>query len=596
MGCKGKWVMAGSEEACTDDEYRAMSARLGVPPLLLKLAGHRGCRTEEELRTYFYGGLKDLGNPHLLKDADLSARIILDFISGHRQIGIASDYDVDGIFSAYILHQALARLGAESRIYTPDRVSEGYGLNRRIVSEAKDDGIELLITCDNGIAAVDAVEYAQDLGITTVVTDHHEVYYTEENGVRHYHPAPARAVVDPCQEDCPYPFKGLCGTAVIFKVIQIMYEWSGIADREWEELLPYVAFATVADVMDLVEENRVLVKCGFERMPRISNYGLRALMNVQGIAPEKLSAYHVGFVLGPCFNAAGRISSVQKAFDLLFSRNMDEAMTRALELKEINESRKEMTEKGTRRAEQIIEQEKLYENPVIVVYLPDCHESLAGIIAGRLKEKWSHPVFVITDGQNGLKGSGRSIHAYSMFEKLIPCQDLLLHFGGHPMAAGITIKEGMLDEFARRINQDTGLTEADFQEEVSIDAVIPIHTLSEKGIEMLDKLEPCGTANEKPLFADMNLLVRHACVRGHDRNVLALQVEDSSDCTLEAVYFDDIEEFDTYIRDNFGEEEYRAMYAGRNSHVRLALAYSPEINEFGDTHSIQLVVKNYIKC
>lgn len=586
-----KWILENKKA-----DYRGLAREVGVSPLLVKLAVNRGYRTKEELETYFFGTREAMHNPRLLKDAGKAVDLLIACICRGGKIGIASDFDVDGIFSALILYKAIEQLGGQAQIYTPDRVAEGYGLNMRIVSEAKEDGTALLITCDNGIAAPEPIAYANELGIVTIVTDHHEVPFGEkEDGSREYRLPPAQAVVNPKQADCTYPYKGLCGAGVTYKLAQLMYEKAGIAASQLDELLTYAAIATVADVMDLTGENRIIVKYGLYLLRRTPNVGLKALMAVTGVDSAALSAYHIGFILGPCFNAAGRLSTVRQAFSLLLARTMEEALPMALDLKQLNDSRKDMTTDGVERAKQIIEEQELYCYPVMVVYLPGCHESLAGIIAGRIREAYHHPVYVIVDAESGLKGSGRSIEAYSMFEQLQCCSDLLTRFGGHPMAAGLSLPKENLEPFIRRINENTGLTEEDFRPVVRIDAAVPIEMLTEEGIRELDLLEPFGKGNTKPLFAEQHFSLLQARILGKNRNVLKLLVENSHGCRMDALYYGDLPGFEDYVRGQFGAEALAALYAGRANPIDLGFVYYPSVNEYRGVRSVQIVIQNYCR-
>ncbi len=591
MPAKEKWFLENKKA-----DYRSLAESLGVSPLLVKLAVNRGYRTEEQLNEYFYGTREDMHDPGLLKDAEKAANLLAACICRRGQIGIASDFDVDGIFSALILYKAITGLGGRARIYTPDRVAEGYGLNMRIVAQAKDEGTSLLITCDNGIAAPEPIAYAKELGITTIVTDHHEVPFSvREDGSREYHLPPAQAVVNPKQTDCAYPYKGLCGAGVTYKVAQLLYEKSGVPIWELDELLTYAAIATVADVMDLTGENRIIVKHGLHLLRNIRQPGLKALMSVTGIDPENVSAYHIGFVLGPCFNAAGRLRTVKMAFDLLLAKSMETALPLALDLKQLNDSRKDMTADGVERACEIIEEKGLDQMPVIVVFLPGVHESLAGIIAGRIREVYHHPVYVVVEGEIGLKASGRSIESYSMYEQLQKCSDLLTRFGGHPMAAGLSLPEENLEEFTRRINLDTGLTAEDFRPVVRIDAAVPIHLLSEEGIRSLEMLEPFGKGNTKPLFAEQHFSVLGARILGKNHNVLKLTVENDTGHRMEAMYFGEIDDFDCYVAEEFGDEQLEAMYAGKPNTIDLGFVYYPSINEYRGTKTVQIVIQHYCR-
>ncbi len=590
-----KWILQNKKA-----DFRGLAQQIGVSPLLVKLAVNRGYRTREEIHRYFYGTRRDMYDPELLRDAPAAADEILACIESGGLIGIASDFDVDGIFSALILYKGILRLGGRAKIYTPDRVAEGYGLNLRIVADAADDGVRLLLTCDNGIAAPEPVARAGELGITVVVTDHHEVPFTEkEDGTREYHLPPARAVVNPKRDDCPYPYKGLCGAGVTYKLMELLYRRRGLPQKELDEFLSYAAVATVADVMDLNGENRIIVKYGLELLKKTENQGLRALMAVAGVDPETLSAYHIGFILGPCFNAAGRLSTVQMAFSLLLADSMEEALPAALELKTLNDSRKEMTARGVEQAREKIEKDELWKLPVMVVYLEDCHESLAGIIAGRIRELYHHPVYVIVDAQTGLKGSGRSIEAYSMFEHLQRCGDLLDRFGGHPMAAGLSLQEKNLAEFVRRLNEDSGLTEEDFRPVVRIDAAVPIEYLTEEGIREMELLAPFGKGNTRPLFAEQHFRILSGRILGKNRNVLKMQVENRTGHRIEAMYFGDIEAFEDCVRREYGEEALTAMYQGRPSpagtSIDLGFVYYPSVNAFRGRKTVQIVVEHYCR-
>jgi single-stranded-DNA-specific exonuclease len=591
---KEKWILENKKA-----DYRGLAATLGVSPLLVKLAVNRGHRTREELEDYFYGTRKSMHQPGLLKDAEKAAGMVADCIRAGGRIGIASDFDVDGIFSGLILYKMISRLGGSARLYTPDRVAEGYGLNKRIVADCLEDGIALLMTCDNGIAAMEAVTYAEESGIPTIITDHHEVPFTEdEEGNCIYHLPPAHAIVNPRQADCPYPFKGLCGAGVAYKLAELLYSMEGIPSEELEELLTYAAIATVADVMDLTGENRIIVRDGLRLLGRTDNLGLQALMAVTELDPAKISAYHIGFVLGPCFNAAGRLSTVKQAFSLLLSETMEKALPLALELKQLNDSRKDMTAAGVEQAKRLVEEDKLYENPVMVVYLPDCHESLAGIIAGRIRELYHHPVYVIVDGELGLKGSGRSIPAYSMFEHLQKCGDLLTRFGGHPMAAGLSLQKENLEAFIRKINENTGLSQEDFCPEVRIDAVVPLEMLSEGSIQELSLLEPYGKGNSKPLFAEQHFALLEMRVMGKRKNVLKMKVRNKTGYVMDALYFGEIEKWDTYLREIYGNVLIDKLYRGQAdpAHpVDMGLVYYPDINEYRGTRTIQIVIQHFCK-
>lgn len=577
---KKRWILQTKQ-----GDFQAVSKRYGISPVTARCMVNRGIQTEEEIGIYLEGGLKDLSSPWLFKDMEKAVDLIRK--SRNASVAIASDFDCDGIFSAVILKKGFERCDIQSRIYTPDRVSEGYGLNRRIVDEAVEDGAGFLITCDNGIAANDEVLYAKEKGLTVIITDHHEV----QNEI----PA-AEAVVDPKQPDCAYPFEGLCGAGVAFQLIGALYEREGIPLSERRELLEYVAIATVADVMELRGENRILVKEGLNRLRNTKENGLRALLEVQGLTGKAIRAYHVGFVIGPCFNAAGRIDTVKKAFELLFEEDYRKALKLAGELKEINDKRKEMTEKAVERAFEILEKNGKTETPVYLVYLPECHESLVGIVAGRIRESYHHPVIVFTSVGDGLvKGSGRSIESYHMFEHLMECRELMIKFGGHKMAAGMTLRETDLPELERRLNEHSGLGENDFIPVLNIDVPLPVGHVSENLIRDLEILEPFGNGNPKPVFAEQHFRILRARRLGKNANVLKMKVANTAGAVIDAVYFGEIEPFERLVCDEWGQNELEKMYAGEENAVDLGFAYYPSVNEYGGMRTLQIVVTDFCR-
>ena len=586
-----KWILESRR-----GDFRAIGQRFGVDPLIGKLLINRGLSSEEEMEAFLYGSFSYLKDPFSMKDGEKAARLLKAAVEAGQKIAVASDFDDDGIFSAYILKQALSRLGGDVQIYTPDRVAEGYGLNERIVREAVSDGRELLITCDNGIAAGEAVSLAKELGLTVIITDHHEVPFEgEQGGGKRYLLPSADAVVNPKQADCPYRFKGLCGAGVAFKVIQILYKLCGISGEELEKLLEYVAVATVADVMDIVDENRILVKEGLKRLEHTENKGLKALIEMCGLTGKKLTAYHVGFIIGPCFNAAGRLDTVKKAFGLLEAKSQGEASDRAAELKQLNEERKAMTAAGLTQALAVIEEQKLYQDPVIMVVLKDCHESLAGIIAGRIREKYHHPAYVFTRVEDGLKGSGRSIPAYSMYERLSACKELLSRFGGHAMAAGLSLKEKNFPDLRRKLCEESGLEKEDFKPVVRIDAAMPIQYVTGGLMKQMELLEPFGKGNPKPLFAEQHFTVERMKVMGKNRNALRLFIRNQSGAAMEGVWFGDTEEFFSFLDREYGPETKDELLAGRAENVDVAFTYYPEWNQYGGTRKIQLILKHYCR-
>lgn len=574
-------------------DFAALSRQYQISPILAKLIRNRDIVQPEEFQKYLYGTLDDLYSPWLLKDMELALSYVMEEIENKRTIAVASDFDDDGIFAGLILWTGIRRVGGEVELFTPERVREGYGLNERIVREAHEQGISLLLTCDNGIAAFDAVNLAKELGMKVVVTDHHEVLYEDgENGRSYQFPA-ADAIVNPKQPDCPYPFKKICGAVVTYKLISCLYEKYGVPKSELYELLPYAAIATVADVMDLQDENRIIVREGLRRLAFTKNIGLQELMKACKLDPNQITAYHIGFVIGPCFNAAGRLETVKIALDLLRCTNRERAAAIAVELRELNESRKEMTVAGTAQAMEQIERNHLYEKPVICVYLPDCHESLVGIIAGRVRERYHHPVYVFTDAEGGRKASGRSIEAYNMYAGLVTCKELMSRFGGHPMAAGLTLPTENYEEFVRRINENTGLTPKDFIPVVDIDAAMPIQYINDRLLEELRLLEPFGKGNPKPIFAEQHFKIHKAFLLGKNKNVLKMQVQNRSGCSIEALYFGEVEEFFAFLEKNFGADIRETLLQGENNSVDVAFTYYPSVNEYRGLHTFQIIVQNY---
>ena len=577
---KKRWILQTKP-----GDFKSIGSRYGISPVTARCMINRGVTEENDIQTYLNGGLEALSSPWLFQDMEKAVDIIVE--NQGKCGAIASDFDCDGIFSAYILKKGFEECGIESRIYTPDRVAEGYGLNDRIVEEALKDGVAFLITCDNGIAAGKEIEYAKEKGLAVIVTDHHEVQQEIPK---------ADAVVDPKREDCPYPFKGLCGAGVAFQLIGALYDRLGIPPQKREELLEYVAVATVADVMELQGENRVLVKEGLRRLQYTKNTGLRALLEVQGLFGKEIKAYHIGFVLGPCFNAAGRIDTVSRAFELLEEKDSRRAYELAEELKEINDTRKQMTEEAAREGFEILEKSDKLDKAVYLVLLPDCHESLVGIVAGRIKEAYHHPVIVFTPVGDGLvKGSGRSIEAYHMFQHLMECQDLMVRFGGHKMAAGMTLREADLPELERRLNADPGLTEKDFIPLLNIDVALPLGYISEKLISDLEKLEPFGNGNPKPVFAEQHFRILRAAKKGRNANVLSLKVANDSGMVMEGICFEGIEEFEKMVCEEWGEEELEKMYAGKDNRIDVGLAYYPSVNEYGGFRTLQIVVTDFCR-
>lgn len=588
---KEKWILEAKKA-----DFSSIADRHKISPVLARIMINRGVTTEEDIDRYLYGKYDHMHSPKEMKDILKAVDMLAIAIQKQETISIATDFDNDGLLSGFTLHIAIERVGGKAEVYAPDRILEGYGLNKRIVNEAFQAGSRFLITCDNGIAAFEAISYAKSLGFQVVVTDHHEVGFEEDEvGNRRYVLPEADAIVNPKQEDCAYPFKGLCGAGVVYKVIELLYEKFGVDKEELYSLLEFTAIATVADVMDLVDENRIIVKRGLELIKDTKNLGLKALIEVNQLNKDRISAYHIGFVIGPCFNAAGRLETVKLAFDLLQSKTEADALRLAIELKALNDSRKEMTVKGVEQAIEQIETTEIKKDKVILVLLKDTHESLAGIIAGRIRENYHKPALVFVKVEEGIKGSGRSIEAYNMFEGLNRCKNLLSKFGGHPMAAGLTLKEENLEELRRRLNEDAELTEEDFIPVVRIDVPMPIGYITENFIQELELLEPFGKGNPKPLFAEQHFQIKHAKVLGKNQNVLKMNLLNESGNSIEALYFGNIDNFNQFVEEEYGEIEVSNMYKGRDSNVDLAFTYYPSINEYMGNKSLQIVIQNYCR-
>ena len=546
---------------------------------------------EAAFERYLNGSLKDLYDPHLLKDADCLTDILKVKIEEQKPIRIIGDYDIDGVMSTYILYRGIKHCGGNVSTQIPDRMKDGYGINENLIDQAKRDGMDTILTCDNGIAAISEIAHAKELGMTVLVTDHHEIPYTEENGEKQFLRSNADAIVNPKQQECAYPFKELCGAAVAWKVLQVLYEKMGFALEETYEFLENVAFATVGDVMDLTDENRILVKEGLNRIHRTKNPGMRALIFQNHLEPEQINAYHFGFVLGPCINASGRLDTAKLSLSL-FLRGGEEAAKTARELVELNQQRKDMTADGVEEAKRVVE-EHYMSDKVLVIYLPQVHESLAGIIAGRIREAYHKPVFVLTKAEEGVKGSGRSIEEYSMYEELCKCRELLEKFGGHPMAAGLSLPEENVDKFREKINACANLTEDDLIPKIKIDIPMPAAYADAGLIREFAVLEPFGKANIKPQFADKNLSITKAFVVGKNQNVLRLNLLTAAGETVTAVYFGDIEAFKAYYAEKYGSAEVEKAFRGQINKLRIMIVYYPEINEYNGVESVQVIIRNY---
>ena len=574
-----KWFVSAKRA-----DFQEIGRKFGIDAVTARLIRNRDVVGDEAVREYLYGSRKDLYAPQLMKDCRKTAEILKEKIAEKKKIRVIGDYDIDGVNATCILYKGLIRCGAEADVEIPDRMKDGYGLNKNLIQYAYEEGIDTILTCDNGIAAVDEIAEAKRLGMTVLITDHHEL--------QERIPA-ADAIVNPKQPECTYPYKSLCGAAVAYKLMICLYELCGIPVEETDAFIEFAAIATVGDVMDLTGENRILVKEGLKMINQTSNRGLKALIRANGLEDAQISSYHIGFVLGPCINASGRLDTAKRALELLLAEDDAVAEDLAHTLKELNDERKDMTQQGVAQAIELIEEGVRKEDKVLVVYLPDCHESLAGIIAGRIRERYHKPVFVLTDAADSLKGSGRSIETYNMFAEMSKCAELFTKFGGHPMAAGLSLPRENMEAFHKKINENSVLTEDDFIPKVTIDVPMPISYITERLVEELGLLEPFGKGNTKPLFAEKSLNILSARILGKNRNVIKLQVLGAAGTVMEAMYFGDVERFQEYLREKFGHTETEKLFQGRENAVTLSLAYYPGINEFRGNRTLQIVIQSY---
>lgn len=554
-------------------DFTAVAERFHISPVTARIIRNRDVIEENDIERYLHGTVRDLYNPHLLKDMDRAAALIMEKIAAGMNIRIVGDYDIDGVCSTYLLYRGISRCGGKVSFQIPERIRDGYGINESIIEKAKADGVDTIVTCDNGIAALEQIRLAKELGMTVIVTDHHEVVRSDD-GAQIL--PDADAVVNPKQEGCEYPFKEICGGVVAYKLVQVLYEMAGVSQDEWAGMLEFAAIATVGDVMKLRDENRIIVKWGLKQMQNSRSLGLKALVEACGLDISALTAYHIGFVIGPCLNASGRLQTAKLALELLLCEDEMAAAEMAAELKILNEERKTMTQDGVEEA--LIQVESLYaDDSVLVVFLPECHESLAGIIAGRVREAWSRPTFVLTRGEDGVKGSGRSIEAYHMYEALCGVQDLLSKFGGHPMAAGFSLREEDVEEFRRRLNRQADLKPEDFIAKVWIDVAMPLEYISENLVNELKVLEPFGQGNEKPQFAQKNLSIRSSRVLGKNRNAVKLALVTENGLAMDGMLFTE--------GDRFMEE--------LEGNRRIDVIYYPDINEYNGNRTLQIVIRDY---
>ena len=567
-----KWMVAAKRA-----DFKGIGERFGIDQVTARIIRNRDVIGEKAIEKYLHGSRKDFYSPWLLKDMEKAVAILQEKIENRNRIRIIGDYDIDGVMSTYILLESLRGLGCDVDMMIPNRITDGYGINEHLIEQAWQEGRDTIITCDNGIAAVTQIRKAKDLGMTVIVTDHHEVPFEDLEGERKEILPPADAIVNPKQKACSYPFAGLCGAVVAMKVMEALYEKMAPEVDLVDKMLPFAGIATIGDVMDLQDENRILVKEGLQRLHHTTNLGLQELIRVNNLEPENISPYHIGFILGPCLNASGRLDTAKRALQLLLADSREEAAVLAGDLKNLNESRKEMTAQGLEKAIEQVESTSMMEDTVLVVFLPECHESLAGIIAGRLRERYHKPSFVLTRGEEGVKGSGRSIESYSMYEKLCECKEYLTKFGGHPMAAGLSLEEENVERFRRKLNEQSGLTEEDLVEKVTIDVPMPIHYIRKDLVQELSLLEPFGKGNEKPLFAQKNLWVSQMRVFGKNRNVVKMRLTDENGYPMDGVYFGNGDEF---AEEGIGKR-------------KISIVYYPDINMYQGRESLQVIIRHY---
>lgn len=592
-----KWMVAAKKA-----DFNKIAEKYHITPVMARILRNRDIVEDEEIERFLHGDLSNLHDPFLMKDMEKAAEIIMRKIREGKSIRIIGDYDVDGICSTYILLTGIKELGGRADTVIPHRMKDGYGLNEHLIEEAAADHIDTIITCDNGIAAAPQIQLAKEKGMTVIVTDHHEVPFEDGEEGRRFLVPYGDAVVDPKQNDCAYPFKQICGAVVAFKLIQVLLDFGDMPRKNegrrrelLEELLVFGALATVCDVMELRDENRIIVKKGLALMSQTSNLGLKALLMVNGIEGKELSPYHAGFIIGPCLNATGRLDTAGRALELFAAQEWKEAVTIAEDLKSLNDSRKLMTEAGVKEAVKLVEETELSKDRVLVIYLPKCHESLAGIIAGRVREKFGRPVFVLTKGEEGIKGSGRSIEAYHMYEEMTLCKELFTKYGGHKMAAGLSLPdEASVEIFRKKLNENCRLTDEDFEEIVHIDVPMPLIYANREFIEELSLLAPFGVGNPKPLFARKGISLLSGRKLGKNRNVGKYRIAEDGRC-YEMIYFGDLEQFDIFLSGRFGNSVLDGLY-GRGlleGQAVITMAYCPEINSFAGRENIQIVMQHY---
>ncbi|ACD53297.1 recombinase RecJ [Clostridium botulinum] len=575
-------------------DYKNISKKYGISELITRLMINRNIVEDDMIKNYINPNYSNFHDPYEMKDIEKAAKILKEKIELKEKIRIIGDYDVDGVISVYILYTALKKCGANVDYEIPDRIKDGYGINKKIILEAKNDEVDTLLTCDNGISAIEQIKYAKELGMTVIVTDHHDIPFVEdEKGDRIFISSEADSIINPKQIECGYKFDKICGAGVAFKLIEVLYEKMKISKEELYRLIEFVAIATVCDVVDLIDENRIFVKNGLKMINNTTNLGLKYLMKETKMDGKEISTYHLGFVIGPCINASGRLDSAKKGLKLLLSQDEEEALNLAKELVELNDERKSMTSEGVEKAIEIIEGSTMKDDKIFVIYIPQVHESLAGIIAGRIREKYNVPTIILTKAEEGVKGSGRSIEEYNMFEELLTCKDLLNKFGGHPMAAGLSLNENNIDLLREGLNRNTKLTEEELIPKITIDLPLVLENINYDMINDLELLEPFGKGNSKPLFGAKNVNAVKAMVLGQNKNVLKIKLKTTSGRVIDSIYFGDIEEFEQYITKKYNYEELQKLYGGEFNSVNLDLVFYPSINEYNGNISIQIVIQNY---
>lgn len=574
-------------------DFKSIGLKYGIDQVTARIIRNRDIVEDEDIRLFLQGDLSDCHDPALMKDGDKLTDILIKKINEGASIRIVGDYDIDGVMATFILKKSLDELGANVSYVIPDRINDGYGLNVRIIDDAYGDGIDTILTCDNGIAAIQEISHAKELGMCVLVTDHHEIPFEEINGEKKYILSDADAIVDPHQKDCNYPYKNLCGAAVAWKMMCLLFKKLGKQTGILDEMLENVAFATVGDIMDLNGENRILVKEGLKRIHNTKNIGMRALISQCGLMAEQVESYHFGYVLGPCINASGRLDTATRALQMLLEEDENTASLIASELCVLNEERKELTKAGVDEAIRQYEECGYKDDTVVVIYMPEVHESIAGIIAGRVREYCHKPVFILTKSGDKVKGSGRSIEEYSMYEEMCKVKDIFFKFGGHPMAAGLSIEADRVDEFRRRINENSTLTEQDLMEKVKIDVPMPVSYVTKELVREFEILAPFGKGNPRPVFADKNMYISRMWIIGKNQNVLRLSMISADGKPVSAIYFGDIDTFIGYLSEKFSSEDVDLAMRGRQNRLVISVVYAPKINSFRDEENLQFEIQFY---